>query len=117
MADTARARHENHADGSDAGNVLSVMPGAARHGLSGQPQLARSGADDALDAWVGERGDCGRFEVPELDAGAANPGDLPSARAYALEHGLDPCRIEIPHFDAEHHPARDDVRGARLRPD
>jgi hypothetical protein len=38
------------------------------------------------------------------------------ARAHALEHGLDPCRIEIPHF-AEYDPARDHVSCSRLRPD
>src|SRR5256885_520804 len=102
MANTAHTWHENHSDRSDAGNVLGVMPGAARHGHRRQPEPVRLAGDDTLDAWIGQCGYRGRFEVPKLDASATNRGDLPGARAYPLEHGLDPCRIEIPHFDAEY---------------
>src|SRR2546430_1703439 len=117
MANTAHTWHENHSDGSDAGNVLGVMPGAARHGHRRQPEPVRLAGDDTLDAWIGQCGYRGRFKVPKLDASATNRGDLPGARAYPLEHGLDPCRIEIPHFEAEYDPTRDHVWCSRLRPD
>src|SRR4051794_372878 len=117
MADAADRGHEQHRARHDAGEVLGVVAGAARHAqrLARAARLGRR-RDRRLEALVHERR---RRLAHDLDPDRAAPvavrllDEALQLGLEALEHG----RVRVADLEQRLGPARDDARRAGLERD
>src|SRR5215831_5815537 len=113
MTNPADAGNKDHADRTEAGDLLRVMSGATGHQLRVQSQVFGGIVDQFLKAFVGQSR-VGRDWVAEGESGFVQASDRISFEAEAHKHRIDLVGIQIAQLQPQLYPAGNHVVGSRL---
>jgi hypothetical protein len=111
VADAANAGDEDHANGANAGDLLSVVSRAAGHKFGGESQLFGNTVNQLLKACIGQ---CRMYHqrFGEAEGGPIRSTDFFGFRANGFEHLHDLLFVEVAQLESECDFAGDNVVGA-----